>query len=102
MRQEGPAYVNSGALGALKSVRWAARDRVEPTVLQAQHISSSSGDADAHQATPIHARRVILSTGEAAAVAAGSPSEDGPSHGPDAERTSAEGFSRQRTSGGGR
>src|SRR5258708_15042715 len=102
MRQESLAYVNSVALVALKSLMSAARDPVEPTVIQAQHLSSSSGDADAHQAAPILPRRVILSTGEAAAVAAGSPSEDGPSHGPDAERTSAEGFSRQRTSGGGR
>jgi hypothetical protein len=90
MKRESLAYVSSAALLTLKSLLSAASDPVESTVVEAQHLSSSSGDADAYAVTlEDQSGRVVFSTRKAAAVASGSASEDGPSAGPDAERTSA-------------
>jgi hypothetical protein len=59
-------------------------------VFEAQHLSSSSGDANAYAVTlEDQSRRVVFSTHEAVAVANGRAPEDGPIAGPDVERTSA-------------
>lgn len=75
---------------------------IESTPVEAQHLSSSSGDADA-VTIQSPSRRVVCSTSEAAAVAPGGTSEDCPPVGSDAERASEEvPFLQRRTSGGGR
>jgi hypothetical protein len=104
MKQNGLAHVSSVALLALKGLLTTSPDPIESTVVEAQHLSSSSGDADAHTVTIWSpTRRAVYSTSEAAAVATGSAGEDGPPVGPDAERVSVEAvFVRQRTTGGGR
>jgi len=90
MKQESLAHVSSVALLALKSLLSAGPDPVESMVFEAQHLSSSSGDADAYAVTlEDKSRRVVFSTHEAAAIANGRAPEDGPIAGPDAERTSA-------------
>jgi hypothetical protein len=101
-QQHGLGYVSSAALLVLKDLLSAAAVPIESTGLEAQHLSSSLGDADAYTVTvQSPSERVVLSSGEVAAVANGSASEDGPPTGPDAERTSAApSFSDQ--SGGGR
>jgi hypothetical protein len=98
------AHVSSAALLALKELLSpSAADSIELALIQAQHISSSSGGADADTVTTqVQSGRVVLSTGEVAGFAGGSASGDVASAGPDDARTSAEGFSLQRTSRGGR
>jgi hypothetical protein len=104
MKQDGLVYASSAALLALKDLLRTASVSIESTTVEAQHLSSSSGDADAHSVTiQSPSRRVVCSASEAAAVAAGSTSEDGAPAGPDVERTSGEApFLQRRTSGGGR
>ena len=90
VKQQTLAYVSSAALLRLRSLLSQVLDPVESTVAEAQHLSSSSGDADAHAVRlEDQSARVVFSTHEAAAVARGSTSENGPSAGQDAERTSA-------------
>jgi hypothetical protein len=90
MKHHSAGYVSSAALLVLKDLLSAALVPIESTGLEAQHLSSSSGDADAHAVTlEDQSARVVFSTHEAAAVARGSASENGPSAGLDAERTSA-------------
>jgi hypothetical protein len=80
MKRESLAYVSSAALLTLMSLLSATSDPVESTVVEAQHLSSSSGDADAYAVTlEDQSGRVVFSTRKAAAVASGSASEDGPS-----------------------
>jgi hypothetical protein len=74
----------------LRSLLSQVLDPVESTAAEAQHLSSSSGDADAHAVTlEDQSARVVFSTHEAAAVARRSASENGPPARQDAERTSA-------------
>ncbi|HEY6375604.1 MAG TPA: hypothetical protein VIX90_08775 [Edaphobacter sp.] len=102
MKQESLAYVSSAALVTLKHLLSGTPGLIELTVVQAQHLSSSSGDADAHT-IPSQSERVVFPTSEASAVAAGGTSEDGPPVGSDAERASAEAvFFQQQATGGGR
>jgi len=103
-KQDGVAHVSSAALLALKGLLSATPSAIESDVVQAQHLFSSSGDADAHTVTVQNqSGRVIFSTGEATAVVAGDISKDGPPAGPDVERTSAEAaMVQRRTTGGGR
>jgi len=83
-------YVDCTALAALQQLLSAATQAKEWTVVQAQHHSSSSGDADANTVTvQSQSGRVVLSTDEAAGVAARSAAEDDPAPRPNAERTSA-------------
>jgi hypothetical protein len=90
MKQHGLGYVNRAALLVLRDLLSAAAVPIESTGLAAQHLSSSSGDADAYTVTVQNpSGRVVLSSGEAATAVNGSASEDGPPAGPDAERTSA-------------
>jgi hypothetical protein len=90
MKHHSSGYVSSAALLVLKDLLSAALVPIESTGLEAQHLSSSSGDADAYPVTvQSQSGRVVLSTGEAAAVATRSASEDGPPVGADAKRTSA-------------
>jgi hypothetical protein len=63
MREESLAHVSSAALVALKRLLSAETDFIRSTVIQAQHLCSSAGGADADQATPIHAGRVVLAAG---------------------------------------
>lgn len=103
MKQDNLAYVSSAALLALKDLLSAVPDPIESTVVEAQHLSSSTGDADA-PTIPSQSERVVFPTGEAAAVATGSTPEDDPASCQDAERASAEApFVRQQlATGGGR
>jgi hypothetical protein len=97
------AYVSSAALLALQELLLNAADSIEPVLIQAQHISSSSGGADADRVTiQVQSRRAVLFTRAATGVAAGSSSGDDRTPGPDDARTSAEGHSLERTRGGGR
>ena len=101
MKQDDLAYVSSAALLALKGLLSAATGPIESTIVEAQHRSSSSGDADA-PTIPSQSERVVFPTGEAAAVATGSTPEDGPTSCQDAERASAEApFVRQQLATGG-
>jgi hypothetical protein len=104
MKQNSVAHVSSVALLALKDLLTTSPDPIESTVAEAQHLSSSSGDADAQTVTiPSPTGRAVCSTSEAAAVATGSAGENDPPVGPDAERVSVEAvFVQQRTTGGGR
>lgn len=89
MKQESEAHVSSVALLALKSLLSTGPYPVESMVFEAQHLSSSSGDADAFAVTlEDQSRRAVFSAHEASAVANGGPPEDGPIAGSDAERTS--------------
>jgi hypothetical protein len=102
MKQNSVAHVSSVALLALKDLLTTSPDPIESTVAEAQHLSSSSGDADAHAVTlEDQSARVVFSTHEAAAVARGSASENGPSVGQDAERTSATSPFSSHVGGGG-
>ena len=89
MKQDNLAYVSSAALLALKDLLSAAPDPIESTVVEAQHLSSSTGDADV-PTIPSQSERVVFPTGEAAAVATGSTPEDDPTSCQDAKRASAE------------
>ena len=79
-------YVDYTSLVALQQLLSAATQSNEWTVVQAQHHSSSSGDADANTVTvQSQSGRVVLSTGEAAGVATRSAAEDDPATRPDAK-----------------
>jgi len=102
MKQDSLAFVSSAALLALTVLLSPAADAIESSASEAQHLSRSSGDADAHEAIQEQPRRVIFSTGEAAGVATGSTPEDDPPFCQDAERASAEApFVRQQSAAGG-
>jgi hypothetical protein len=102
MKRDDLAYVSSSALLGLKGLLTAVPVPIESIVVEAQHLSSSSGDADAHT-IPSQSERVVFPTSEASAVATGGTSEDGPPVGSDAERASADAaFFQQRSTGGGR
>jgi hypothetical protein len=80
--------VDCAALLALQHLLAAARKSSERDVVQAQHDSSSSGDADAQAvAVQDRSRRVVLSPSEAPRVARRSAAEDGSTLGQDVERT---------------
>jgi len=103
MKQDSLAYVSSAALLELTSLLSPAVDPIESSVVQAQHLSSSSGGADVDNVTiQSQSGRAVFSPGAVAAAATGSLSADGAVVGPDDERTSAEGSSPQRAGGGGR
>ncbi len=51
MKQNSVAHVSSVALLALKGLLTTSPDPIESTVAEAQHLSSSSGDADAQTVT---------------------------------------------------
>jgi hypothetical protein len=102
MKRDDLAHVNSAVLLVLKGLLSALAHPIESTVFEAQHLSSSSGDADAHT-IPSQSEGVVCPTREASAVATGGTSEDGPPTGSDAERASAgAAFFQQRATGGGR
>ena len=71
------AYVSNSALLALRGLLSLDRDRIESGVVQAQHLSSDSGGADADH-IPIQSptRRVVSSASAPTEVAAGSLSAD--------------------------
>lgn len=80
-------HVDCAALFALKSLLSSATGTNELDVVQAQHHSSSSGDADAQTiAVQNPSRRVVFSSSEAPRVASRSAAENGPTAGQDAER----------------
>jgi hypothetical protein len=90
MKEQTRAYVSSAALLTLKSLLSQVPEPVESAAAEAQHLSSSSGDADAYAVTPEEqSARVVSSAHETATVASGSASENGPAAGQDAERTFA-------------
>ena len=93
--------VDCAALLALKHLLAAATECSQQDMVQAQHDSSSSGDADA-QAVSAHkpSRRVVFSSSEAPRVARGSAAEDGPTLGQDVERTLAPALRGHDTGGG--
>jgi len=104
MNQDSLAQVSSAALFVLKDLLKTESVSVESATIEAQHLSSSSGDADAHTITiHIPSRRAVPPPDRTAAGASGNTSENGPPVGPDAERASIEAVSvQQRTTGGGR
>ena len=103
MKQDSVAYVSSAASLDLTCLLSAAVDPIESSVVQAQHLSSSSGGVDADNvAIQNQSGRAVFSSSAVAAAATGSLSADGAVVGPDDERTSAEGASPQRAGGGGR
>ena len=94
--------VDCAALLALKHLLSAATECSQQDMVQAQHDSSSSGDADAQTvAVQDPSRRVVFSSSEAPPVARRSTAEDGPTAGQDAERALAPPL-RCRNTGGGR
>src|ERR671925_1891188 len=82
--------VDCAALLALKHLLTAVTEFSERDVVQAQHDSGGSGDADA-QAVAVQdpSRRVVFSPSEAPRVARRSAAEDGTTLGQDVERTLA-------------
>jgi hypothetical protein len=79
--------VDCAALLALQHLLSAVTERNERCVIQAQHPSSSSGDADAQtDSVQKPSRQVVFSASEAPRVASGSTSENGSTAGQDAER----------------
>jgi hypothetical protein len=97
------AYVSSSALLGLRGLLSLDRDRIESGVVQAQHLSSDIGGADADN-TPIQSptRRAVFSASSPAAAASGTLSGNASLVGADDERMPAEGPSPPRSSGGGR
>jgi hypothetical protein len=94
-------YVDYAALLALEHLLSATTGPSERGVIQAQHHSSSSGDADAQiDSVEDPSRRVVFSTREAPRVTSGSAAEDGPTAGQDAERIFAATPHGRRTGGG--
>jgi hypothetical protein len=93
--------VDCAALLALKHLLSAVTETSERRVVQAQHDSSSSGDADA-QAVAIQdpSRRVVLFPSEAPRVTGRSAAEDGPTLSQDVERTLAAPLHGRETGGG--
>jgi hypothetical protein len=94
-------HVDCAALLALKHLLSTATGSSERDVVQAQHDSSSSGDADA-QAIAVQepSRRVVFSASEAPRVTSRSAAEDGPTLGQDAEPTLAAPLHGRETGGG--
>jgi len=79
-------HVDCVALLALQHLLSAATGPSERDVIQAQHHSSSSGDADAQTDSVQNAsRQVVFSPREAPRVASRSAAENGPTAGQDAE-----------------
>jgi hypothetical protein len=93
--------VGCAALLALKHLLSAVTESSERDVVEAQHDSSSSGDADA-QAVAVQdsSRRFVFSPSEAPRVARRSAAEDGPTLGQDVERTLAPPLHGRETGGG--
>jgi hypothetical protein len=80
-------HVDCVALLALKHLLSAATLPIERDVVQAQHQSSSAGDADAEAVTvPTQSGRVIFSTQSNPRVTCGGATEARPPNGEDAER----------------
>jgi hypothetical protein len=70
MKQQTPAYVSSAALPTLKSLLSQVPEPVESAATEAQHLSSSSGDADAYAVTlEGQSARVVFSVHETITVA---------------------------------
>ena len=104
MRQNSQAYVSSTALLELRDILSTATRPVASSIAGAQHLSGSSGDADANliMVQPTSGR-VVLSTSEAAAVAAGSSAADAPPVSTDVARAPEQtAWLRKSASGGGR
>jgi hypothetical protein len=79
-------HVDCAALWALQQLLSAATGPSERGVVQAQHHSSSSGDADAQtDSVQNPSRQVVFSPGEAPRVAGRSAAENGSTTGQDAE-----------------
>jgi hypothetical protein len=75
-------YVDCATLSALKYLLSTATESSELGLIQAQHHSRSSGDADAQAvAVQMQSRRVVFSTTEATRIAGRSAAEDGPASG---------------------
>ena len=93
--------VGCAALLALKHLLLAVPESSERDVVQAQHDSSSSGDADA-QAVAVQdpSRRVVLSPSEAPRLTGRCAAEDGPTLSQDVERTLAAPLHGRGTGGG--
>jgi len=103
MKQNSVAHVSSAALLELMGLLSPAVDPIESSVVQAQHLSSSSGGADADNVTiQSLSGRAVFSSGAVAAAATGRLSADGAVVGQDDERTSPERAPPQRAGGGGR
>ena len=101
MQHNSQPHVSSSALLELKDLLSTTARSLASSLPGAQHLPSSSGDADAHIImVPPTSGRVVFSTSEAAAAACGRATEDGSSAGADVERTSGQAAS--FTSGGGR
>ncbi len=82
--------VDCAALLALKYLLSAATECSHQDMVEAQHDSSSSGDADAQAVSAQEpSRRVVFSSSEAPPVARRSAAEDGPTLSQDVERTLA-------------
>ena len=93
--------VDCAALLALKHLLSAATECSQQDMVQAQHDSSSSGDADAQAVSAQEpSRRVVFSSSEAARVAHRSTAKDGPTVGQDVERTLAPPLRGHDTGGG--
>jgi len=93
--------VDCSALLALKHLLYVATEGSPQGMVEAQHDSRSSGDADAQavstQALP---GRVVLCSSETSRVSHRSPAEDGPAVSQDAERTLAPPLRGHDTGGG--
>ena len=82
--------VDCAALIALQHLLLAATECSQPDMVQAQHDSSSSGDADAQAvSTQAASRRVVFSSSETPRVTHRRAAEDGSTLSQDAERTLA-------------
>ena len=93
--------VDCAALLALKHLLSAATECGQQDMVQAQHDSSSSGDADAQAVSAQEpSRRVVFSSSEASRVAHRSAAKDGPTLGQDVERTLAPPLRGHDTGGG--
>jgi hypothetical protein len=94
-------HVDCVALLALKHLLSAATLSIERDVVQAQHQSSSAGDADAEAvAVPTQSGRVIFSTQSNPRATCGGSTEARPPTGEDAERILAAPLPSCRTGGG--
>ena len=93
--------VDCAALLALKHLLSASTECSQQGMVQAQHDSSSSGDADAQTVSVQEpSRRVVFCSSEAPRVARRSAAEDGPTLGQDVERTLAPPLRGDDTGGG--
>jgi len=93
--------VDCVALLALKHLLSAATECSQQGMVQAQHDSSSSGDADAQAVSAEEpSRRVVFSSRETPRVARRSATKDDPPSGQDVERTLAPALRGYDTGGG--